>query len=339
MDDALADLLMMGAEPNVSETALMLADWPDGDGRKLTLWLACEHGAHPNWMRQLLAGTPSDPSELARDLNATDSEGTTALHLAVRWHSKLGAIDMLLQAGADPHRRDGAGHAPIDLAVEHDRPNVVQLLLDAGAPSDERDGSGWRPLDRAVANDVSRATLLNLLRAGADPTRTDGAGKVALHQLGFSRRINVAQRRADIAHLLLDAGVDPNASDHQGESLLHAFARQRAGTPALQVLLDHGADPTRIDAQGRSPLHLAALNGSDEPVELLLAAGAPAAQGDRLGNHPLHLGASRLSGRALESLLQRGDPHARNHAGATAVELILAQHRNARVRRRFQRLN
>lgn len=339
MADGLDELLLLGGQPSGAQADRAIADLLQQTGAEAALWLACEYGADLSWLQQLLHPATAEPlHHPPADPNARDRDGVSALHLATRWHPEAAAVELLLRSGADPHPRDGSGHAPIDLAVEHDRASVAQLLLDAGAPSDERDGSDWRPLDRAVATDASRATVLTLLRAGADPNARDASGQSALHWLGFSRRINVEQRRADAARLLLDAGAHPNARDRDGTSVLHAAARQRAGTRAMAVLLEHGADPSATDRSGRTPLHLAAASGSDAVVEMLLQAGAPADATDADGNHALHLGAPHLGGRALELLLARCDPQARNQAGQSAIDRVRELQRDVRIRRRFERL-
>ena len=60
-------------------------------------------------------------------VDGTDYAGDTALHDAARFgHAKIVAV--LLDAGADPIRKNRDGLTPLDLAEEHGKPDVIKLL-------------------------------------------------------------------------------------------------------------------------------------------------------------------------------------------------------------------
>ncbi len=71
------------------------------------------------------------------DVNAVSSKGYTALHCAAR-NDLYGpeVIRLLLDAGADPSRRDARGRTPRDLAAELGRTRNVEVLDAAGVPGD-----------------------------------------------------------------------------------------------------------------------------------------------------------------------------------------------------------
>ena len=54
------------------------------------------------------------------DVNKTNSQGQTALHIASQY-GFIGVVRCLLDAGADRNIRDNNGYLPVDLAMDHAR--------------------------------------------------------------------------------------------------------------------------------------------------------------------------------------------------------------------------
>jgi hypothetical protein len=79
-------------------------------------------------MRTMLFDTRIDP-------NSLDYDGRTALYVAVN-NQQLEAIQLLLEAGADPFIVDSTGSTPVDRARELERDDIVEMLLagSTGAP-------------------------------------------------------------------------------------------------------------------------------------------------------------------------------------------------------------
>lgn len=66
-------------------------------------------------------------NELKLNVHARDNYGDTALHDASKFgHAEV--VKILLEAGADPTRKNNAGLSPIALAREYDKPDVLALL-------------------------------------------------------------------------------------------------------------------------------------------------------------------------------------------------------------------
>jgi len=79
-----------------------------------------------------------DRSLRAETLNAQNSEGKTALHLASGSSPKKQGgssriVKMLLAAGADPNVQDRAGYTPLHTAARYQEEKIVKSLLEAGA--------------------------------------------------------------------------------------------------------------------------------------------------------------------------------------------------------------
>ncbi|KAL1348542.1 hypothetical protein AAHE18_07G086600 [Arachis hypogaea] len=159
--------------------------------------------------------------------------------------------------------------------------------------------------------------LKGLVRAGADPNKTDYDGRSPLH-LAASRGYE------DITLFLIQEGVDINVSDNFGNTpLLEAVksghdrvasllvregaamkiedggsflctAVARGDSDYLKRLLSNGMDPNLKDYDYRSPLHVAAAEGLYFMAKLLLEAGASVFTKDRWGKTPLD--EARMSG-------------------------------------------
>jgi uncharacterized protein len=66
------------------------------------------------------------------DVNATEPDGTTALHWAAHWND-LELVDLLLSAGANPAALNRYGVTPLAEAANNGSGALVESLLKAGA--------------------------------------------------------------------------------------------------------------------------------------------------------------------------------------------------------------
>ncbi|CAB4273802.1 unnamed protein product [Prunus armeniaca] len=155
--------------------------------------------------------------------------------------------------------------------------------------------------------------LKGLIRAGADPNKTDYDGRSPLH-------LAALRGHEDIALFLIQEGVDINIKDTFGNTpLLEAIkngndrvssllikegaslkmdnagsfictAITKGDTDFIERLLSNGIDPNSKDYDHRTPLHVAASEGLYMMAKLLLEAGASVFSKDRWGNTPLDEG-------------------------------------------------
>ncbi|CAI9110274.1 OLC1v1010268C1 [Oldenlandia corymbosa var. corymbosa] len=172
--------------------------------------------------------------------------------------------------------------------------------------------------------------LKDLIRAGADPNKTDYDGRSPLH-LAASRGYE------DIVQFLIQEGMNVNIADNFGNTpLLEAIKNGHENIATLLVnkgaslqienagnylcmvvlkgdadflrrLLSRGIDPNSKDYDERTPLHVAASQGFYIMAKILLDAGASVLSKDRWGNTPLD--EARITrNKKMVSLLEAAKP-------------------------------
>lgn len=205
----------------------------------------------------------------------------------VPWLPSITADELRHQLDTLPdiNAPDTRGRSLLDHALCQ-APALVPTLLDAGADPARRDARGAQALHRLFrcghAPDNTRAAALTdlLLAHGLDPNDTDQLERTPLHAalmlLGEGRgEINLYR---DGALLLLARGADAAQPDNAGLTPLHLAVSEHDGR-ITALILDTGTPPDLRDAAGRTPLWYAA-EGDDNlaPFRLLLAAGASPTQ-------------------------------------------------------------
>jgi len=142
--------------------------------------------------------------EAGFDVNASQSDGATALHWAA-YHRDASLAELLLDAGVDPSIANRNGSTPLWLASNQGDVDVINVLLKAGADANEELPLGRRPLMLAARSGVEEAARV-LLDAGADPNASESErGTTALMQAAD-------QGHADVMKLLIANGADVAAT-------------------------------------------------------------------------------------------------------------------------------
>lgn len=101
------------------------------------------------------------------DINATDYQGRTPLHVALGYDAGIDIVQLLVRSGADVNIQDDEGRTPLYLASSENCPEYAQCLLDAGADPRISDHEGRTPLMAAGMTWVSDGTegLTTMLRS------------------------------------------------------------------------------------------------------------------------------------------------------------------------------
>ena len=199
------------------------------------------------------------------DANATDADGTTALHWAAL-NDDLPIAEALLAAGARADAANRFDATPLAVASENGGAAFIKRLLDAGADPNWATPEGETALMTAARTGRADAVRL-LLDRGADPNRREGwRGQTALMWAA-------AENHLAAADALIEAGADVGAGSDGGFTPL-LFAVRAGYLEMTRRLLAAGASADETLPDGTSALVLATKNAHYELGALLLDAGA-----------------------------------------------------------------
>ena len=256
---------------------------------------------------QLCAGVPNladaakqqDRATLAKllgqkaDPNATQVDGTTALHWAAQNDDRETA-QLLLRAGANVHAKNRYGVTPLSLACTNGSGPMVDLLLAAGADPHTKLPGGETALMTAARTGQLEPVKALLARGAVVDAKETQQGQTALMWAAAEGHVQVVETllaakadfhlrlasgftpflfavregRIGVVRALLKAGVNPNEAIEPAPTKAARPGRApRAGVSALvlavtnahyelaSILLDAGADPNAADA-GYTALHV-----------------------------------------------------------------------------------
>ncbi|MFC2594629.1 MAG: ankyrin repeat domain-containing protein, partial [Fretibacterium sp.] len=180
-------------------------DQPSGLG--MTALMVAAASGNVEGIRSLLA--------LSADVKLKDADGMTALThsvLARDWNAQ--AAELLIEGGADIEARTLKDTTPLMEAAYHGNAPAARLLLDAGARADAQDRIGWTPLHFAAKNERGLDVLTILIAATAETTdQPDMGGTSPL-------MVAAASNNPKAVTALLKAGADPRRTDDTGRNSL-----------------------------------------------------------------------------------------------------------------------
>jgi ankyrin repeat protein len=242
-----------------------------------------------------------DKREAAQAVRASEADGTTALHWAVRGDD-LDTVRMLLRAGADARAANRYGVTPLSLAAQNGNPAMIETLVAAGADPNTSLSNGQTIV--MIAARTGDPDAVRVLAAhGADVNAKEEV-------LGENALVWAAvEDHAGAIAALVSHGADVNARSNvltfprrdygDGKSGRFTVLPRGGWTPlmyaarddaqhALRALADAGADLDLTDPDGSTALALAIINAHYDAAALLLEKGANPNVADVKGMAPLY---------------------------------------------------
>ena len=225
----------------------------------------------PAWATTLVEAAKANDSAAALalvknkvDVNAAESDGTTALHYAT-YHNDVALIEALLKAGAKPSVVNKYGSTPLLEAAVWGNPVVLDKLLKAGAQVDQGNADGQTALMiLARTSNVEAAKVL--IKHGANVNVVEHWHEQTPLMLA------AAESQPAMVKLLLEHGAKADA-----RSLLNHWTRMVTAEPRAQMR----------EVGGLTPLLYAARQGCFECAKLLVEAHADVNLPDPEGVTPL----------------------------------------------------
>jgi ankyrin repeat protein/cytochrome c5 len=234
------------------------------------------------------------------DVNATEADGTTALHWAVR-ADDLAAVNLLLGAHANVMAANRYGVKPLSLAAVNGNGAIVEALLKVGADPNTANAEGETALMTA-SRSGNLAAVKALLAHGANiDAKEKWLQETALMWAA-------AENHPDVVEALIAAGASinekswvtdtpildfpesggPNMPFPRGGWTAAMYAARQNATAALGVLADKGANLNQQDPQGATALQIAIINLHYDAAALLLDKGADPNVADETGMTALY---------------------------------------------------
>jgi ankyrin repeat protein len=253
----------------------------------------------------------------------TDTNGNTALIVAVRDRASVETVREILDRGAAVNVRNKEGDMALHFAVRQNQRDVGELLVASEADIFAQNSKG-----------ESAVRLIFPVSGGAREWmlipdvlgKADSLGDTVLH---FA-----AQWKLDnMIRLIVSKGADLEKRNTNGETPLFIAVKINSPTTVIS-LLDAGASLETRDMGGNTALHIAARPpGAPQAAETLINSGINIDAYNLYGKTPLHDAVNQQTG-VIESLLLRhhADTEVRDNEGNTPLmdSVIWGHYKSAR---------
>lgn len=201
------------------------------------------------------------------NVNAKDSSGNTALHIAILKDAPAEYIKYLIDAGSDVNARNKNGDSVLFVTVQKNRRDAGDLLLEKDADIFATNVQNNSPLRVALTRG---GEVQDWLINSKTLNMTDGSGNTPLHYAA-EWQLN------DAIISLIQKGAKVTAENANGESPLFS-ATKGNNSRTIQILVDNGAivdsaDNHARDNLGNTPLHAAVKWNALESAKTLISLG------------------------------------------------------------------
>lgn len=224
-------------------------DTHDSNGNT-PLLIAIQNDATQEQIRYILS--------MMEDVNQRNSEGNTALYMAVMKNRKA-VGEMLLEKNADIFIKNTKNKSPLSLALNAGGSLMNWLITDKTIR--DTDGSGNTALFYAAEWELKDA-IKHLVDKGAEPDAKNANGETPIFS---AAKVN----NTEILDQLVKYGCNVKTRDNLGGTALHMAVRWGNSITAKK-LIDLGCEIDAQNVNGKAPLSEAASAGKLELAKLLL---------------------------------------------------------------------
>ncbi len=220
------------------------------------------------------------------NVNATQPDGTTALHWAAHWND-LETVNLLLRAGANPKISNRYGATPLSEAASVGNAPMIEALLKAGADAKALTTADGETVLMTAARAGNVDAVRILLEHAADVNaREKYKGQTALMWAAAERHPEVVKvllahgadwkvvsfdRETKMPKLSAASSVSPIA---RGGFTAFLFTAREGDIESAKVMLDSGVDINQTDIDGTNALVVSIMNKKYTFAKFLLDRGA-----------------------------------------------------------------
>jgi ankyrin repeat protein len=269
------------------------------------------------------------------NVNNVASDGTTALHWAVR-SDDMETAKLLLQAGANVKLADRYGITPLKLAAENGSAAMIEILLKAGADANTTLPNGETTLMTAAHTGKPDAISM-LLTHGAKPNERESRfGETAMMWAA-------AENNGAAIRVLADGGGDLNAKSKlmefpefrfltsgmvstalpKGGWTPLMYAARQGSMDSARALIEAGANPNLTDPDGTTATIIAIINAHFDLAAMMAEKGADLNIADTSGMTALY---AAVDMHTLAPMLSRPAPKVVDKLDAAALVPVLLKH-------------
>ena len=256
------------------------------------------------------------------DCNASiyvvDNVNDNSLHYALSWKCNTDVIKLLINRGIDVNAQNTNGTTALHLTCENSNYEVAQKLVENHACVkilDDDNNTALHYMSKSWKNNQNIVRLL--IGEGLDINSRNIHGTTAL-------QVACRNCNYHIAEYLLSCDASVNLLDNNYNNALHyASKSEHYNADIIKLLVEKFLSVDSQNRNGTTALQLACQQNNYTNAEKLLQCGACVDLVDDKGNNALHHVAKsrRDSVDVVELLIQAGvDVNARNKNGATALQ-------------------
>ena len=270
---------------------------------------------------------------IGEDINATDEDGNTLLHICAQLDD-YNSIEYFLFKGADSEIKNKEGNTALHVAIECNAYNSAKLLAAVGSNLISRNGDGTTAIDLGLKKDQRYYDLF--INEKTENMRYDN-GKSLVHYFVETKN----KRGVDTC---ISKKFPISIKDDDNKTPLDLAFEDIDNIDSVEIAADliyGGADPIETNfsyfqdalssrnlnqrfEDGQTPLHLCSIMGHKAIAEYILSENADTSVQDSAGSTPLHEAIRYGQLDIARMLLDAGaNPNAKDNLGKTPIMLII----------------